>query len=247
MAILTKLGEGGLREQTFELPEAPCTVGGPGADLELPGLGAGLLRVDVGRRLLECPAGSAALIHQGREFERLALTDGLVFEWAGLSLRFDDEARLDAIAPRETALEEAVAPEPWLRLKAGILVDMGRADKRAARRWQDAVADGSFDAQAAAAEILAASAVDDDDSALLERCSRLGRDFLMQPTLRGARGAARATRKAGRNLFAMLLTQLTIVAVFAFLFALGLLVARHQGVGIDGLLDSVLELLPSLE
>jgi len=77
----------------------------------------------------------------------------------------------------------------------------------------------------------------------VERCSRLGRDLLMQPTLRGARGAARATRQAGRNLFAYALTQTVIVAFFSFVFSIGLLVARYEGVELDGLLDTVLDVV----
>ncbi|QDU67443.1 hypothetical protein [Engelhardtia mirabilis] len=238
MANLSLLGSDGSAERTVELPDVPVTVGGPGSDRVLPGLASGTLRFHVAEGLVERPAGSAELRVDGRTVERASLADGLVIEWAGLRLRFESEATLDQVA-----LPPAPAPEAWQRLKAGLLAEMGRADKKAAKRWQEAVVAGSFNSAAAAAEINAASGVPDEDPALVERAGRLGRDLLMQPTLRGARGAARATRQAGRNVFAYALTQLVIVLFFAFVFSIGLLVARFQGVELDGFLDSVLDVV----
>lgn len=240
MASLSLLGRDGRPDRSIALPAGTITVGGPGSTVELSELGAGALRFVVpddaaGEHVVERPSGSAELRVDARSGERFVLEDGALLEWAGLRLRFDAEAALDEVAL-------APAPSPaWERLKAGVLVDMGRAHKATAKRWQEAVAAGTWDPTAAAREILAASGVPDDDPALVERCSRLGRDFLMQPTLRGARGAARATRKAGRNLFAYVLAQSMVVLLFAVLFAIGLLVARYEGVELDGLLDAVLD------
>ncbi|MEO0651742.1 MAG: hypothetical protein AAFZ65_13785 [Planctomycetota bacterium] len=144
----------------------------------------------------------------------------------------------------EEADIEYEAPRAWRRLKAGLLVELGRADRKAAKRWQDAVVGGSFDADAAAEEILAASEVSDDDVGLVERAARLERDLLMQPKLRGASGAARGARKAGRNLLAYVFTQVLVLAFFALLFTGGLIVARYNEVEIDALLDRVVEHLP---
>ena len=219
----------------IELGPGRTSLGGPTADVALEGVASGELHLWGDPARVERPAGSASLTVDGTEGEAFELKAGSRIEWAGVTLEFSDEAALVEDAPAPAAEVRA-----WRRLKAGVLADLGKGDKKAVKRWQEAVVRGDFDPDRAADEILAASPIADDDTALLERSARLSRDLLMQPTLRGARGAARGARKAGRNLFAMALSQLFIVLIFALLFTVGLLVARYEGVGIDALLDTVL-------
>jgi hypothetical protein len=62
----------------------------------------------------------------------------------------------------------------------------------------------------------------------------------MAPTLRGAQGALRGVRQAGRNLFAYLLAQLLILALFTLLFGAGLLLLRLYGTPLEAPLDRAL-------
>jgi hypothetical protein len=126
------------------------------------------------------------------------------------------------------------------QLLAGVLAERKLAPKDAVRRWQAAVQSGDFDADRAATELLDGGQLDAWPNAAAQRSSGLLRDLLMSSKLTGGAGAARKAREAGRGFFAYLLTQLGITAVFALLFAAGLLLARAQGVALDPLLDQLL-------
>jgi hypothetical protein len=241
MATLILVAADGAAQRHWTLGPGRTAVGGPGADVVLPGVDAGALHLWGDEARLARPAGAAEVRVDGRAVEQCPLADGARIQWAGLALEFrsgagpEREAQLTALEPAASAV-----PRAWTRLKAGLAVELGRADKGAARRWQAAVVEGRFDPDAAAAELLAAAPLADDDPALGERSARLFRDLLMAPTLRGARGAARGVRRATRNLVAYLVTQLVVLLFFALLFAAGLLLARYQGLAIDPLLDGLL-------
>lgn len=154
-----------------------------------------------------------------------------------------EDAPLESIGADE--LPEVGGPRNWRRVKAGLLVELGLADKGAARRAQDAVRTGSFDVDAAASELLGTSGVDDGDSRLSERSARLARDLMMTPLQRGARGVARRTRQATRSGVAWLVTQAVVVGFVALMVFVALVVARYQwGLSVDQALDRVLSLLP---
>lgn len=137
----------------------------------------------------------------------------------------------------------AEGPRAWRRLKAGLLVESGRGDRPVVKRWQERARAGGFDADQASSELLAASPAADDDAVLLARSARLCLDLWMAPTLRGAQGALRGVRQAGRNLFAYALAQLLVLALFSLLFGAGLLLLRLYGVALEAPLDRVLGLV----
>ncbi|MEZ5977151.1 MAG: hypothetical protein R3F34_02910 [Planctomycetota bacterium] len=156
-------------------------------------------------------------------------------------------AELDMLELGDASSSDGVLAETdrraWRRLKAGLLVEQGVADKKVAARVQEAVRSGSFDPDRAADEILAAvsaARAGDADAAALRRSSDLARDLVMAPHMRGVRRAARRTREAARRGVAYLLVQLLVVLVFAILFALGLLAARYAGYDIHEPLDRAL-------
>lgn len=239
MATLILLDGQGAVVDRIALGPGRTVVGGASAERPLPGLATGELHIWADEHRLECAPGSAEVRVAGEHLRACALADGVEFEWAGFTLRYQVEALLDEVDASDDG------SRAWRRLKAGLLVELGKADRRAAKRWQDAVVAGEFDPDRAADEILAATPVGDDEPAFLERSARLQRDLIMQPALRGVRGAARGVRRAGRNLVASLLVQSFVVLVLALVFGLGLLLARYQGFELDELLDRVLSVLPS--
>ncbi len=142
-------------------------------------------------------------------------------------------------------VDGAGIPRAWRRIKAGLLVEAGRADRKVAAAWQKKVIAGEWSADAAAEELLGQGpSVPDEDDGLDQRSARLMRDLVMSPKLKGAAGAARSARKAGRNVFAYIVTQLLVLTVFALILAAGLVTARWRGVEIDSLLDRVVQHLP---
>lgn len=131
------------------------------------------------------------------------------------------------------------------RVLAGLLVETGGAEKAAVKRWQKAVLEKTWDADACADELIAtarpgASA----EGALAERAARLQRDLLMASHLRGIKGASRRVRGATRNASAALLVQVAVFVVMAAIIAIGLVVARvGYEKSIDGIIDRVVETL----
>ncbi|WP_145187360.1 hypothetical protein [Planctomycetes bacterium Pla163] len=128
----------------------------------------------------------------------------------------------------------------WRRVKAGLLVEQGLVDKAVAKRLQDDVIAGRFDADAAADELLAAVRSDDPERAVQRRCADLERDLIMAPRMRGASGAARKAREAGRRGVAYLVVQGVVVMIFVVLFASSLLAARYAGYDLHQPVDTVL-------
>jgi len=132
----------------------------------------------------------------------------------------------------------------WRRLQAGILVERGLADRREARRWQEAVQRGEFDPDACARDIVANSGIDDDDERVIDRTARLQRDLLMTPLQRGTRGAGRRFRGATRGGLAFLLSQAMALLVYTMVLLIVILLARMQrDFSLDGMLDTVLEVV----
>lgn len=142
-----------------------------------------------------------------------------------------------------TLLESGREARGWTRVKAGLLVELGQVDKRVASRLQDQVVAGNYDADAAAAELLASATCADPDAAVERRCADLERDLLMAPRMRGARGAARKARETGRRGLAYLVVQLVVVLVFALLFGIGLTAARYAGYDLHEPIDAALGLI----
>ena len=155
------------------------------------------------------------------------------------------EAPLEPIDPGETPPGAGGGPPNWLRIKAGLSVELGLADRGAARRAQEAVAAGEFDVDREARELLASAPLADGDPRLSERSARLARDLMMAPLQRGARGAGRRVRRATRRGAAWVVTQFLVLGALLAIFVLALLAVRYGwGVSVDELLDRVLCSLP---
>lgn len=126
------------------------------------------------------------------------------------------------------------------RLRAGLLVELGFADSSVSRKWQQAVKDSTFDSVACAQEVLASSSVAANDPRLLERATRLQRDLIMTPLMRGSQGAARRARGAARKGLAAILAQLIVVGIYTAIIAAILFVLRLRGFSLDGFIDGIL-------
>ena len=117
---------------------------------------------------------------------------------------------------------------------------MGQAEKRTTKRWQQAVIDGTFDADQCAREIVS-TAKAGDDLRLRDRSARLMRDFLMASKLRGMSGAGRTIRTKTRRGFAFLIAQATALLVYSGIVLLSMLFLRIRGVGFDGFFDAIID------
>lgn len=136
-------------------------------------------------------------------------------------------------------LDEAAAVG-WKRIEAGVLVQLGLADKKATKRWQQAVRSGSFEPDACAADILSAEKTRRETARVVDRTGTLLRDLVMGPLLRGAKGATRRAREKSKNLIAMLITQLFALGIYSMLVFFTLLLLRYKGVELDGFFDRIL-------
>lgn len=123
------------------------------------------------------------------------------------------------------------------RVRAGLLVEGGHVPTEISRVWQEAVRDGEFDADSAAAEILAADPGPSVDEALERRSAVLMRDLVMAPLVASGRRRGRSRVKSGS---ALLLSQLYLLLVWGGLFLAGVLLLRLRGVSMDGFLDRLL-------
>lgn len=125
------------------------------------------------------------------------------------------------------------------RLLAGLLAETGLADKKVAKRWQSAVIDGGFDADACATEILAATPPGAFAAPKLqERSARLERDLLMASHTRGIKGASRRVRTATRSSTAFIVANIVAILVYSAIVAALLIVAR---VGYDWSIDGIID------
>ncbi|MEM7305738.1 MAG: hypothetical protein AAF682_03665 [Planctomycetota bacterium] len=193
----------------------------------------------------------------GKPLDEAPLAPGTRLQWRGMTLVYGgdaaaaDQAALEEIplaAPPPAAAPAAVAPRGlpegedrvWKRLKAGMMVELGLADRVAAKRWQDAVVGGSFNPDDCASEILARSAAKADDPRVLERSGRLLRDLLMAPLLSGTRGASRRARTAAKGTVAMILSQGIAFLVYTVIVLIAFLLLRVRGVSLDGFFDRLL-------
>jgi len=153
--------------------------------------------------------------------------------------------------PRTASLtEEPLGPERTRaarRLLAGVLLDQGLADKQVAKRWRQSVLDGSWSTDACADEVLASAGDAATDARVTDRAGRLLRDFLMAPMQRGLRGAARRGRERTRSLFAYVLVQAFVFAIFSLIVTAILVLLRNQGHSLDGWADWVLGWLPDAD
>jgi hypothetical protein len=190
----------------------------------------------------------------GRPFEELPLRPGSSVAWRGMTVVYGGQAAPADQAPLQELPAEPAPPPPraeaaarapeeervWSRLKAGMLVELGIADRVTAKRWQDAVVSNAFDPDRCAQDILARSAVAPGEPRLLERSARLLRDLLMAPLFSGSRGAARRARQATKGVVAMVVSQAVAFGVYTAIVLAAMLLLRLRDVSFDAFLDRIL-------
>ncbi len=139
--------------------------------------------------------------------------------------------------------------QAWTRLRAGMLVEQGNADKKLSKTWQDRVRSGDFDADRCAQEILTVGAQKPamEEEQALQRATRLERDLIMTPLLRGASGASRKVRGAAKSGAAAILSQFIVLGIFAILGFLTLLVMAFRGIEFDPFFQSIIDFIPAMD
>ena len=136
----------------------------------------------------------------------------------------------------------------WRRLRAGMLVELGNADKKLAKTWQGRVRTGDFDVDLCADQILAAGPLkpEREEEAVLTRTTRLERDLIMTPLARGASGKGRKVRGAAKTGAAALIVQFIVVGIFCILTFFFMLVAAMKGVEFDPFFQAIIDFFPAI-
>ena len=227
-------------------------IGGAGADVVLPGVADGELHVWDEPPRLVLVAGDERPQIDGRAVEELDLVPGTRVRWRGHQIVYGREERpavLEEIPldPPAAAAPAAGAPgagtpdgRAWARVRSGMLAELGLADRKVVKRWQEAVLRNEFDADAAARDLAGSAQTGADDPRVLERSGRLLRDFLMTSLQRGVAGASRKARTAAKSGVAMVIAQFLALAVFALVIFVILMLARIKwGISVDRALDAV--------
>jgi len=225
-------------------------VGGEEGELRVPGSGGDRMHVwDRPPKVLFVGDGERPQVN-GAPLEEAALANGDTIHWRGVRFVFGlPEAVLEELPPvAPTPARPAAVPAAAglgtdvvsRRLRAGMLVELGLADRAVAKRWQDAVVRGEFEPDACAREILAAGDLAPDDPQLVQRSGRLLRDLLMAPRQRGVRGAGLRARRAARTGLAYLISQLVVIAIFSLIVLAALFAVRVRwGWSVDAFLDGI--------
>lgn len=195
--------------------------------------------------------GEEALVGQGGEMaDEFVLENGTTFVWAGTRFRFSHEPVLQEIIEEEPAVTAGPSGgygaamstderRAFERVAAGLLVDAGLADKKVAKRWQAAVVQKQWDADACAREVIASAGPGAlGDLGLIERAGRLERDLVMASFQRGIKGAARRARGKARSTTAFFVANLVAILVYSAIILALLIAAR---VGYDWSLDAIVD------
>ena len=260
MPTLKVLSRGQLARR-IEARSPGCTLGDPGSGNPLPGAsgGGGRLELLGPPWRLRVVQGATALVVGGRAVVETPLEPGQPVGWGEWELELELELEPlptsageapgagAAIGARTPLSDEAGEPAAWRWLKAGLAVELGLADRASTKEVQESVRAGQFSAERAAARVLGAAPIADDDGRLLARASVLTRDLVMAPTLRGAGRAARAGRGCVRGFLAFSLVQLAGFVLFTLLVLALFLGLRWQGTSLDAHADRLLGWIPGLE
>lgn len=211
-------------------------------------------------------SGNAPITVGGQVVEEFALDHGARFEWCGAHFELDlgstvlqelqqapDPAPAPGSAPGAGAQEPAVGGAGSRGLTpgeaqaidcivAGVLVDVGLADKAVVKRWQAAVIAQEWDASAAARAILASSPGGAADPKFLARAARLERDLLMSSYQRGVKGASRKVRGAAKNTTAFFVANVIAIGVYsAIILALLILARVSYEWDLNGIIDRMVD------
>jgi len=224
-------------------------IGGQSPDVSMQGLPQGELHVWSDPPKVVLVAGQAALAVNGVDCREALIADGDRIDWGEVRFHFrrkESAPVLEEIAVSAPPAAPAV-PAPgsggssWTRVRAGMMVELGLAEKGAVRSWQESVMRGEFSPDACARDLSVGSDLDGEDPRLLERSGRLLRDFLMASTMSGAGGARRKARQAGKKGAAIFVSQLFVIIVYTLiiLVVMALLHAKWPETFFDPLFDSL--------
>jgi len=147
----------------------------------------------------------------------------------------EDSALLQQIAVSEPQGESATSA----LLQAGILVDLGLSPRATVSRWQQAVKENRFDADACAAQVLRDTARP-VDGVIEARASRLLRDFLMAPLQTPTRSSGRRAKRAAKGFVAFIIAQAVVFLVILAMVGILFLALRARGKDLNVYFDRVL-------
>jgi len=222
-------------------------IGGAAPDVTMPGLPAGELHVWSDPPKVVLVAGDASLAVNGGVCIEGLLADGDQIDWGDVRLRFRREVGapllkeipLEVPAPSLAEASDPGGGAAWLRVRAGMFVELGLADKGDVRKWQESVMRGEFAPDACARDLSVGVEVAGEDPRLMERSARLLRDFLMSSTMAGSGGARRKARQMGKKGAAIVLSQLFVLLAYTLiiLVAMALLHAKWPEIFFDPLFN----------
>jgi hypothetical protein len=243
---------GGIKSRA-DLRSGLTRLGGPGCDVVIPGAPEGELHVWSEPPKVIRISGRAELEVDGRPRDECALESGQSIRWAAISMVYrNDRPVLQEIsmpAPAAAGALRASSPDDkaWQRVRAGIAIDLGLAERTQVSRWQEAVLRQEFDADACAREILSTTekfAL--DDPRVIERSGRLLRDFLMASLQRGVKGTGRKVRAQAVSGSAFLMANLIGILLYTGIVLVVMLLTRFKwGMSFDALFDTLLGLSDS--
>lgn len=243
-------------ERRIPLDRSVIRIGGVGCDVVSPEVSVGQLHVWTQPPKAVRVGGGPELFVAGRRVDEALLEPGVVAVWGAFELSVGGVAAVleelppDSVAPakvpRGPVSGAGLGPNAKRvldRLEAGLLVELGLANKDVTKRWQSSVVQGEWDADACAREVLDLREVGPEDPRLVERAGRLQRDLVMASFQRGLRKAGRSVRGAARHGSAIVLANLIAFVCFSLIVvAVAFLLRVRWDVSFDGAIDRVLAL-----
>jgi hypothetical protein len=228
-------------------------LGGPGCDVVIPGAPDGELQVWSDPAKVIRISGRSELEVGGKCADETLLDSGVTIRWGGVRMTYHyehpvlEEIPLASEAPPVADLPSTKrvfdpSEKSWIRVQAGLAIDLDLADRSLVKRWQEAVMQQEFDADACAREVLSsAGKFSLDDPRVIERSGRLLRDFLMSSLQRGVQGANRKIRSSARSGSAYLMANAIGILVYtAIVLVVMLLLRLKWGTSFDAMFDTVL-------
>ncbi len=249
-----------------DLKSGLTRLGGVAADLVIPGAPEGELHIWSDPPKVVHVSGQTPLEVNGERRSEVELASGVAVIWGSVTLTYRGGSPLIEEIPLPTAPVASSAKRgqvgalsqppvatglvsqggpsaerAWDRVRAGMAIELGVADKKVVRRWQDAVVRSEFDADACAREVLACVTVPSDDPRMVERAGRLLRDFLMASLQRGLQGASRKARAQAKSGTAYVLANLIAILIYTGILAVIMVLARLKwNTSFDALFDFIL-------
>jgi|LWDU01.1.fsa_nt_gi hypothetical protein len=237
---------GGLASRA-EMKSGLTRLGGATADVVIPGAPDGELHLWSDPPKIVHVSGQTPLEVAGEVLTEASLVAGKDLVWGRVTLRLGRGAPVIEELPMASAQATGTAAPTGSddrgtqRVRAGLAIELGLADKAVLRRWQDAVISNEFNADACAREVLAGVQLAADDPRLMERSGRLLRDFLMSSLQRGVQGASRKARAQARSGTAYLVANIVAIGVYsAILLVIMVLVRVKWQFSFDHFLDFLL-------